>query len=378
MSKKGPKNDSSAKNDELLRLREEIDRVDLEILGLLNERAQLVKLVGGFKRKEGRSVYSFGRERDLISKLEKKNSGPFPVHGLAPVFKEIVSGTRSLERRLKVGYLGPEGTFSHLAALEAFGKQVEFLSKSSFTDILSEIVSGKLDHGLLPIENSTEGVVTQALDSLADVDVTIAGEVLLRVSLCIMSKTGSLKDVRRVASHPQPLAQARKWLELHLPGVKKVPLPSTAEAARLAVDSEDLAAIGPLISAEYSGLEVIERGIEDRQDNTTRFLILGGDAPSVSGSDLTSVVFTVRKDESGALHRLLKPFAVHEVNLAGIQSRPLKGAPWEYRFFLDLEGHSEEVDVQKAISAASEIATSTRVLGAFPRALDSQASKGNE
>ena len=257
MSKKGPKNDSSAKNDELLTLREEIDRVDLEILSLLNERAQLVKLVGGFKRKEGRSVYSFGRERDLISKLEKKNSGPFPVHGLAPVFKEIVSGTRSLERRLKVGYLGPEGTFSHLAALEAFGKQVEFLSKSSFTDILSEIVSGKLDHGLLPIENSTEGVVTQALDSLADVDVTIAGEVLLRVSLCIMSKTGSLKDVRRVASHPQPLAQARKWLELHLPGVKKVPLPSTAEAARLAVDSEDLAAIGPLISAEYSGLEVI-------------------------------------------------------------------------------------------------------------------------
>lgn len=378
MRNKTPDSESFAKDEELFRLREGIDRVDLEILDLLNERARLVKLVGSFKQRRGKSVYSFGRERDLISSLEQKSSGPFPEEALASVYREIVSATRSLERRLIVGYLGPQGTFSHLAAVEAFGHQVEFLSMPNFTEILAAVTSGKVDHALLPIENSTEGVVTQALDSLADSQVTIAGEILLRVSLCVMSKTGDLKDIRRVASHPQPLAQARKWLERYLPGVEKMELSSTAEAARLAEANEDLAAIGPSISAEYAELEVIEQNIEDRHDNTTRFLILGGDAPAATGSDLTSVVFTVRKDESGALHRLLKPFDVQGVNLARIQSRPLKGAPWEYRFFFDLEGHGEDPSVKRAIKSASEIASSTRVLGSFPRALDSRRSEFSE
>lgn len=362
----------SAEPSELDELRAAIDRVDVAILEQLNRRANLVERVGEFKASRGKSVYSAGRERNLLQALAAKNPGPFPDEALGPVFREIVSGTRSLERRLRVAYLGPEGTFSHLAALEAFGRQVEFLPFASFPEVLAAVASSRADHGVLPVENSTEGVVTQALDCLVDADVTIAGELLLRISLCMMSRTGDLSDVKKVASHPQPLAQARRWLDQRLSGSERLEFSSTAEAARLAAQSPEVAAIGASICGEAEGLKLVARGIEDRHDNTTRFLILGGEPPAASGTDLTSVVFTMRKDQSGALHRLLEPFATHDVNLTSIQSRPLKGAPWEYLFFIDLEGHRDSPALENAIDAASRIAHSTRVLGSFPRASEAR------
>jgi chorismate mutase/prephenate dehydratase len=349
-------------------LREAIDAVDHALLDGLNERARLVQRVGELKRTRGLSVYSAGRERDLAEALIAANSGPFPDAALLPVFREIVSGTRSLERELRVGYLGPDGTFSHLAARESFGACAQYVPVASFAEVLASVASGQLDHGLLPVENSTEGVVTQALDCLVDSNVTLVGEVLLRISLCLMSQAGDLAGVRRIASHPQPLAQARGWLDRELPNADRIEVASTAEAARLAAEAPDVAAIGTELAAEVGGLTPISRGIEDRHDNTTRFLIVGGEAPEPSGFDLTSVVFTVRKDQSGALHRLLSPFADNGVNLAAIQARPLKGAPWEYLFFIDAEGHRDEPAMARAIEASGEVALSTRILGSFPRA----------
>ncbi len=366
---------ASNARDALAELRDAIDSVDRRLLDALNERAHLVARVGDLKRSHDHSVYRAERERDLVEGLIEANTGPFPDAAIPAVFREIISGTRSLERDLQIGYLGPDGTFSHQAAKEAFGASASYVPVASFAELLASVASGQIDHGLLPVENSTEGVVTQALDGLVDANVTLVGELLLRVSLCVMSRSGDPSEVRRVASHPQPLAQARGWLDRELPGAERIEVASTAEAARLAAGAPDVAAIGTALAAEVGGLKIIARGIEDRRDNTTRFLVIGGDPPEPSGFDLTSVVFTVRKDQSGALHGLLAPFASGGVNLAAIQARPLKGAPWEYLFFIDVEGHRSQSAVAKAIEEASRLALSTRVLGSFPRA---RRSRGGE
>jgi chorismate mutase/prephenate dehydratase len=291
------------------------------------------------------------------------------------VFREIISATRSLEERLTVAFLGPEGTFSHLAVREQFGAEAEARPMASFAEVLDAVERGKTALGMLPLENTTEGVVTQSLDLLAGTEATLCGELRLPVTHHLMSKSGRLEDIRRVASHPQPLAQCRGWLDRHLPGVERVELASTAVAARLAVAEEDVAAVGSSIAADVNGLEIVEASIQDRSDNTTRFLVLGRDPAEPSGRDCTLVVYTVTKTQPGTLHALLDPFARRGVNLASIHSRPIPGKPWEYLFFLELEGHREEPAVREAMAAAQAVAHSCRCLGSFPRA---RASAGGE
>ncbi len=354
---------------ELDELRERIDAVDRAILDALNERARLVQEVGSLKGRTGKPVYEAGREREIVARLERDNPGPFPGAGLAPVFREIISATRSLEEPLTVAYLGPEGTFSHLAARLVFGALVELRPLPSIGDVFAAVERGRTELAVVPVENTTEGVVTSTLDAFAAHDVCVCGESLLPVSHHLLSRSGRLDAVRRVASHPQPLAQCRGWLERNLPEAERVETPSTAAAARLAVQDADVAAIGSGIAAEVYGLRSIEACIEDRSDNTTRFLLIAREAsPAPSGNDLTCVVFTLRQDEPGALHRLLEPFARFGVNLTSIQLRPMEGKSWEYLFFLDLEGHRSESRVAEALSAASGAALSHRVLGSFPRA----------
>jgi chorismate mutase/prephenate dehydratase len=352
-------------------LRAAIDAIDGEILALLNDRARIVQRVGALKRAVGAPIFHAARERDVIERLAEANPGPFPNAALSRVFREIISGTRSLEGPVRVAYLGPEGTFSHLAARAQFGGAAELFPTASIGEVFAEVERGRADLGVLPVENTTEGVVTQTLDAFvdrADAGLTICGEILLRIEQQLLSRSGERKDVKRVASISQALAQCRGWIERHLPGVERVETASTAAAAKLAAEDATVAAIGSALAAETWGLRVVEAGIEDRRDNTTRFVVVGREAAGPSGHDLTSVVFTVRKDESGTLHRLLEPFARHGVNLTSIQSRPLKGKPWEYLFFLDVEGHRSEPQVAKALDDAARTASSSVVLGSFPRA----------
>lgn len=354
---------------DLQRLRERIDAVDAAILTQINERARLVLEVGRVKQRAGLPTFDPARERSILERLAALNPGPFPTASIPHVFREIIGITRSLEGPLRVAYLGPEGTFSHLAARQQFGSGAELLAEPTLADVVAAVEHRRADVAVVPVENTSEGVVTATLDALVEAGVAISGEVVLRISHHLLSRSGRIDDVKRVASIPQALAQCRQWLDAHLPGVDRVEVASTAAAARLAASDAGVAAIGSALASQTWGLATIQVSIEDRCDNTTRFAILGGTPSAPSGNDLTSALFTVRRDESGTLHRLLAPFSKHGVNLTSIQSRPLKGKPWEYVFFLDLEGHRDEPAVAQALSEAASLATSHRVLGSFPRAL---------
>lgn len=360
---------SSAKpSNEIDALRTQIDAVDHAILDNLNARARFVREIGRLKEQADTAVYSAARERDLIETLLRKNAGPFPDAALRSVFREVISGTRSLERRLRVAYLGPQGTFSHQAVLQQFGAQVDLVECATIDEVFKAVEHKRADHGVVPVENTTQGAVTPTFDRFLDSDVALCGEVRVKIRHNLLSKTGKRSAVRKIASHAQPLAQCRLWLEANMPGIAKVETPSTAAAAKLAAKEASTAAIGGEIAAEIYGLKVIERAIEDRSDNTTRFLILGAQEPVASGRDLTSVVFTASRDEAGALYRLLDPFAQNGVNLTSIQSRPMPGRPWEYVFFFDLEGHRTDAKVAKALHEAAKRARSCKVLGSFPAA----------
>lgn len=353
---------------ELARLRGRIDAIDAEILAQLNARARVVQDVGRLKQASGGAVYSATREQEIAARLARGNPGPFPDKAIAPVFREIVSATRALEEDLRVAYLGPAGTFSHLAATRQFGTQATLEPQASIADVFAAVERGRVRLGVVPIENTTDGIVTQTYDLLPEFEGTLCGELLLRVSHDLFSRSGNLADVQRVISHPQPLAQCRGWLDRHLPEAERVEAPSTTTAARMAAEDATAAAIASSSAGAACGLRCIESAIEDRRDNTTRFLLIGSQPPEPSGNDLTSAVFTLRRDESGALHRLLEPFARCGVNLTSLQLRPIKGKPWEYVFFVDLEGHPGEPRVAEALAAAAKLAHSHRVLGSFPRA----------
>lgn len=353
---------------ELARLREAIDRVDLEILERLNERARLVKQVGEEKRTRRAPVYVAGRERDLIARLQEQNPGPFPTAAIRHVFREIVSATRSLEEIVRVAFLGPEGTFSHQAVARQFGAQIDRMPAASMREVFSLTQQGKSHYGVVAVENTTEGAVAETFDALVESELSICGELMLEVTECLLSASGRVEDIRKLASHPQPLGQCRLWIQRHLPGVQIVETASTAAAAQLAAQDGAVAAIASEVAADVYGLRVIEREIEDSPGNTTRFLVIGRESPAPSGDDITSAVFTVRKDQSGALYRLLEPFARYGVNLNSIQSRPMKGKPWEYLFFVDMQGHAEDTNVAKALREAAGVAHSHKILGSYPRA----------
>jgi len=352
-------------------LRSQIDEIDREILARLNLRASRVQRVGELKE-GGRKgpIYVAARERDLVSALVEANPGPFPDVAIPHVFREIISATRSLEERVRVAFLGPDGTFSHQAASRQFGAQVDFVPVTTLRDVFTLTERGDTQFGVVPVENTIEGPITVTFDALVETDVTICSEIKLEISQHLMSRTGQIEDVQKVASHPQPLAQCRGWLEANLHGIETIETTSTAAAAQLAHADEKVASIGSEVTAEVYDLLPIASGIEDHRGNTTRFLVIGRETPAPSGQDMTSAIFTVRRDQSGALHDLLGPFAKHGVNLAAVQSRPMKGKPWEYNFIVDMEGHQDDPAVRRALDEAADVAASHKVLGSFPRALE--------
>lgn len=295
-------------SDELAALRREIDQIDAAILEQLNRRARAVQRVGELKR-GGRigPVYVAARERDLVRALVAANPGPFPSTAIPHVFREIISATRSLEERVRVAFLGPDGTFSHQAASRQFGAQVDLVPVAIMRDVFTLTERGDTHYGVVPVENTIEGPITVTFDALIETEVTICSEIKLEIAQHLMSRSGRLEDVQKVASHPQPLAQCRRWLERNLPGVETIETTSTAAAAQLAHADPKVASIGSEVTAEVYDLLTIASNIQDQRGNTTRFLVIGRETPAPSGQDLTSAVFTVRRDQAGALHELLGP-----------------------------------------------------------------------
>lgn len=348
-------------------LRAAIDGIDDRILELLNERSRLVIRVGDLKRGENRDFHVPSREREIYERLATANAGPFPNDALKSVFREIISACLSLEAPMKVAFLGPRATFSHLATMQHFGLSAELVPQRSIPAVFEEVEKGRALYGVVPVENSTEGVVTHTLDMFMESELVINAEVLLEVSHYLLSRTGRMEDIKKVYSHPQPLAQCRNWLEENLPNVPVVDVASTTLAAQIVSEDYSAAAVASQYAASLYDLKVVRERIEDQVNNFTRFLVIGKKVTEPSGRDKTSLMFSV-KDEPGILYRMLEPFASRSINLSKIESRPLKKKAWEYIFFLDLMGHMADPAIAAAITDLKQYCQFVKVLGSYPSA----------
>lgn len=356
--------------NEIKRYRKEIDKVDSKILELLNKRARHVIKIGKIKKGVAADFHSPERERQIYERLEKENKGPFPQEGVRAIFREIMSASLSLEQPLRVSYLGPQATFTHLACMQQFGNSAHYLPTSSIKEVFNEVEKGEANYGVVPIENSTEGIVSSTLDIFVDSNIKIVGEILLEVSHNLMSKTGRIEDIKKIYSHPQPVAQCRHYLENNLSKIPIIEVSSTAKAAEMAAEDHSSGAIASELAASLYGLKIVKRKIEDNIYNLTRFLIIGKKKLPKTGRDKTSIMFSV-KDEVGALFNMLKPFAENKINLTKIESRPSKKKAWEYIFYADMDGHIEEDKVKRALHDLEKGCLFFKILGSYPAAKES-------
>ncbi len=356
-------------------IRERIDGIDAELHELINERARLAQQVGISKHASGQTVDFYRPEREaqvLHLALERNRSerGPLRDEEILRLFREIMSACLAQQEPLKVGFLGPEGTFTQQAVYKQFGHSVRALPLTSIEEVFHEVESGTADFGVVPIENSSEGTVNNTLDMFLTSPLGICGEVELRIHHNLLGQMSALGAVQRVCAHPQALAQCRGWLAEHLPGVERVPVSSNAEGARRARDEDGSAAIGPMAAAEVYGLNVLVSEIEDRPDNTTRFLVIGRKSFPPSGQDKTTLlVSAAHTDAPGALFRLLEPFARNRISMTRIESRPSRRRKWDYVFFIDVEGHATQEPLEQALAEIKGQASLCRVLGSYPRAI---------
>ncbi len=344
--------------------RKEIDRIDKEILALLNKRAKEALQIA--KLKKGKGIYSPERERKILNFLISHNRGPLQNDAIREIFSTIINLSRSLQKKLIIAYLGPEATFTHLAAIKSFGSGVSYLSQKTISGVFRETEKGRVDYGVVPVENSTEGIVSHTLDMFLDSELKIISEIMLPVSHYLMSK-GLLKSVRRIYSHPQALAQCERWLEENLPSAEVKEVESTAIAAQRVAKEKGTAAIASELAAKIYNLKILVPHIEDSGENFTRFFIIGREFSKKSGNDKTSILFSI-KDRVGALYDMLIPFRENNLNLTKIESRPTKEKPWEYVFFVDFEGYKDDLPVKRAISRLAKRTVFLKILGSYPKA----------
>jgi len=359
----------SAREREIEAIRAEIDAVDRELLRLLNERARLAERVARAKIRagEGDDIYRPDREAAVRRALVEANPGPLPDEDIERLFGEVLSACRALQRPISVAFLGPRGTFTEAAALKHFGHAVESRALESIDAVFREVEASEVDFGIVPVENSTEGVVNHTLDRFMGSALAICGEVELRIHHLLMAAEAvPLAELARVYSHQQSLAQCRRWLDRNLPAAERLAVASNAEAARRAVREAGAAAIAGPVAAETYGLEVLARNIEDEPDNTTRFLVIGRHPARPSGFDKTSLLLSAR-NRPGALFHLLETFARHGISMTRIESRPARSGLWEYVFFIDVEGHAGEEPLRSALAELEREAAMCRVLGSYPR-----------
>ncbi|MFQ5464573.1 MAG: prephenate dehydratase [Thermodesulfobacteriota bacterium] len=350
----------------LKKLREEIDAIDLEILRLLNKRAKVVIDVGRAKTRGKQEYYVPERELEIYRRLTQKNTGPFPSGAVKNVFREVISACLALEKPLKIAFLGPVATFTHQACMQHFGLSGEFIAKKDIADVFLDVESGRAEFGVVPVENTSEGVVSHTLDMFVSSELKICAEIMLEVTLALLNKGGKLEGIRKVCSHPHAIAQCKDWIKNNLPKALVFDVSSTAMAAKLASEDPDVAAIASAAAASLYDLRVIERNIEDHPHNFTRFLVIGRKETSRTGGDKTSLVFAI-KDAPGALYSMLQPFAERGLNLTKIESRPIKTKAWEYLFYIDFDGHITDANVKAAVDELSEHCAFLKVLGSYPK-----------
>ena len=346
-------------------LREKIDAIDTELIRLLNERADIVHEVGVVKKREGLEIYAPEREEMLLKKLvQKGKGGRLPETSIRAIYREIMSAALALEEDLKIAYLGPAGTWTHQAAIGKFGHSVKYLPQPSFADVFDQVNRKIADYGVVPIENSTEGAVTHTLDLFADSPLKIYGQVMLSIENNLMSNCPR-EEITQIYSHPQIIAQCRKWLGDNFRDIQPTEKSSSAAAAELAAKEPGAAVLGGTLLAELYGLNILERSIQDIANNTTRFLVISHKTCPPTGNDRTSVMFSVR-DEPGSLHRALEPFEKFAINMSKIESRPSKRRAWEYFFFVDIAGHCEDPELADVIRQLEKHCSFTKVLGSYP------------
>ncbi len=356
-------------SDKLNNLRQTIDSLDEQIQALITQRARIAEQVAQAKQRSGDNVfYRAEREAEVLRRVMARNNGPLSDEEMARLFREIMSACLAVEQVMNIAFLGPEGTFTQAAALKHFGHSVKTLSMTSIADVFREVESGAASYGVVPIENSTEGVITHTLDEFMRSSLKICGEVELRIHHHLQNCTGQLNDIKRIYSHQQSLGQCRKWLDTHLPGIPLQDVGSNAQAAEMAAADGETAAIAGEAAAEIYGLKIVSACIEDEPDNTTRFLVIGKRATLASGKDKTSLlVYTDNK--SGALYGMLEPIARNGLSMTRIESRPSRQGMWNYVFFIDVEGHANDEKVTQTLEELSQTASMVKVLGAYPQAV---------
>lgn len=352
--------------EKLNQLREQIDRLDDELLKIVNQRAALAQQIGHLKLNS--VVLRPEREAQVLRRVQESNAGPLSNKAVAQLFTEIMSQCRALEAPLTIAYLGPEGTFTEAAALKRFGSAIKELSCATIDEVFSAVQSGAAHYGMAPVENSTEGAIGRTLDLLMQSPLQVCGEVLLPIHQCLLSQRCELSAVKTVYSHPQSLGQCQGWLNAHLPHAARIPVASNAEAARMASENAHSVAIAGSQAAAHFGLKICMENIEDDANNTTRFLVLGNQQVAPSGNDKTSLVMSAA-NRPGAVHDLLVPLAKNGVSMTKLESRPARSGLWEYVFYVDIEGHQADAKVAAALAELKQVAAFVKVLGSYPVAV---------
>ena len=356
----------NAKNPDLASLRRRIDELDRQIVDLLNQRAEVVIAVGKTKQADGTPIYAPDREQAVLERLEKLNNGPLLPKTLQAIYRELMSGSFALEKPLRIGFLGPEGSFSHLASMRKFGASVEHLPLPDIRAVFDEVARGHCDLGLVPIENSLGGGIIETMDCFLDAGVHICAEVVVEIHHNLLAGCPP-EQIKLVASKPEIFAQCRNWLSTGLTDVEMIPVASSSKAAEMASNESNLAAIGSELAAELYGLKIIFANIEDNPNNQTRFFVISRSPAERSGNDKTAILFTTAH-KAGALAEVLNLFARYNVNLTNIDNRPSKRRNWEYYFFVDAEGHLEDENLKNALEEVAKNCNELHVLGSFPRA----------
>lgn len=346
-------------------IREKIDKLDKKLVALLNKRAHLALRAKEEKKQDDLDIYSPEREKQIFHRVKKLNKGPLEDSSLYPIFRQVISSCLALQRPLKISYLGPKLTFTYQAAVNKFGPEVEYNSCSSISFVFSEVEKSHSDYGVVPIENSTEGIISHTLDMFINSDLKICSEMLFEISHFLLSDSDKLENIKKVYSKSEVFGQCREWLEERLPRVQLCEASSTSEAAEIASREEGSAAIASKAAATEYSLNILAEEIQDYDKNLTRFLIIGKTIPGPSGHDKTSIMFSI-KDKVGALHDILVPFKENGINLTKIESRPSKRKLWEYYFFVDFQGHCENENVKKALQELKENCKSLKILGSYP------------
>ena len=355
-------------NPSLEELRRRIDALDNQIVPLLNARAQIVVEVGKLKQQSGVPIYAPDREKAVLERVRTINKGPLANRSLEAVYRELMSGSFALEKPLRIGFLGPVGTFSHAAAVRKFGSSVEYLPMADILSVFEEVVRGHIDYGLVPVENSIGGGVVDTLDAFLHSSAKICAEVLITIHHNLLAKE-PWEQIKTIYSKPEVFSQCRNWLAATAKGRDVQPSPSTSKAAELASQQAGVAAIGSSIAGEKYGLHVLFENIEDNPDNVTRFFVIGREPARRSGQDKTAIMFTTAH-KPGALAEVLDVFKENGINLTDIEKRPSKKVNWEYYFFIDAQGHSDDPAMKEAIEAARQHCLQLTVLGSYPRATE--------